>query len=316
MNRPEVSVVMSVFNGEPFLAEALDCILAQEGVNLEFIIVDDGSTDGSPGILDDHTRRDPRVRVIRQPNRGLTRALIHGCAVARGEFIARQDCDDVSLPGRLARLAGMLRTDAGLSFVSSAAEVIGPAGETLLVHQRPTNPDEATAMLLSRQGGPPGHGSVMFRRAAYEQVGGYRQQMYFAQDSDLWLRLALVGGLSYAPEVLYKYRVAPDSISGRLHPLKLAYADMVTELHEARLAGRDEFPILERAAALRRQPDASGQPAQTSEGRTNYFIARCLIQRGDSRALSYLRHSLRDEPWFLRAWASLAQAAWLRWIKR
>jgi glycosyltransferase involved in cell wall biosynthesis len=81
---PLVSVVLSVFNGERYLASAMESILSQEDVSLELIAVDDGSTDGSAAILDGYARGDSRLRVLRQPNRGLTQALVRGCAEARG----------------------------------------------------------------------------------------------------------------------------------------------------------------------------------------------------------------------------------------
>src|SRR6187455_3363395 len=99
---PLVSVVMSVYNGAKCLRDSVQSVLAQEGVDFEFIIVDDGSTDASGSLLSEFAESDSRVRVIHQHNRGLTRALIQGCAAARGPFIARQDCGDLSLPGRLA----------------------------------------------------------------------------------------------------------------------------------------------------------------------------------------------------------------------
>src|SRR5919197_1200716 len=98
---PEVSVVMSVYNGAANLRETIDSILNQEGVSLEFIIVNDGSTDESPRILAEYAERDLRINIIRQENQGLTRALIRGCAAAQGTYIARQDTGDISLPGRL-----------------------------------------------------------------------------------------------------------------------------------------------------------------------------------------------------------------------
>ena len=97
----EISVVMSVHNGGSDLADTMNSILSQERVQLEFIVVNDGSTDQTGQILDEYMRRDNRVRVIHQENTGLTRALIRGCAAATGEFIARQDAGDRSLPGRL-----------------------------------------------------------------------------------------------------------------------------------------------------------------------------------------------------------------------
>src|SRR6056297_3621885 len=99
--RPDVSVVMSVYNNADSLPAALESILSQEGVALEFIVIDDGSTDGSGTILDEAAARDPRLKVIHKQNEGLTKALIEGCAMASAPWIARQDADDLSLPGRL-----------------------------------------------------------------------------------------------------------------------------------------------------------------------------------------------------------------------
>src|SRR4029079_15350055 len=100
---PDVSVVMSVYNGAETLHETMESILSQERVAIEFIIINDGSTDGSDDILSQYARKDPRVRVIHQKNKGLTCALIRGCEEAKGEYIARQDVGDVSMPDRLRR---------------------------------------------------------------------------------------------------------------------------------------------------------------------------------------------------------------------
>ena len=102
---PRVSVVMPVRNGERFLREAIDSTLAQSLTDLELVVVDDGSTDGTPSILDDSAERDPRVRVERQEQGGLTVAINAGCGLARAPLIARMDADDVMLPDRLERQA-------------------------------------------------------------------------------------------------------------------------------------------------------------------------------------------------------------------
>ena len=96
MSTPEVSVLMSVYNGARYLRAAIESVLSQQGVDFELLAVNDGSTDKSGSILDEYAARDPSVRVIHQENLGLTRALIRGCNEARGRFIARQDADDVS----------------------------------------------------------------------------------------------------------------------------------------------------------------------------------------------------------------------------
>lgn len=314
--RPEVSVVMSLYNDARHVRASLVSLLGQQGVDFEVVIVDDGSSDGSATIAAEFAESDTRVRVARQENQGLTRALIHGCALTRGDFICRQDADDESLPGRLAALLALMRADPSLSFVSSSAAMIGPCDELLYVHQRRGPAELATRRFLARELGPPGHGSVMFRRERYEQVGGYRPELYYAQDSDLWLRLAMVGRLDYAPEVLYRYRVSPESISGRLHPLKLPFAQAIDELHAARLAGRDERPILERAARLPVRMSDAQRPLRTSADATHYFIGRLLLGRSDGRAFGYLLGAIRRNPLNVRAWWSLPRATLLRLISR
>ena len=97
---------MSVYNGATELSVTIDSVLTQDGVGLEFIIVNDGSTDATGSLLDDYARRDARVRVIHQENKGLTASLIRGCAAANGEFIARQDVGDISLGGTVGSTAG------------------------------------------------------------------------------------------------------------------------------------------------------------------------------------------------------------------
>lgn len=300
---PEVSVVMSVYNGARYLRAAVESILNQQGVFFEFVIVNDGSTDESGTILDEYSAQDPRLRVIHQKNTGLTRALIRGCMQARGEFIARQDADDVSLPGRLAGLANLLRSDDRLAFVSSHVNVIGPAGELLLTHTRPSDPREATALLLDVKFGPPGHGSVMFRRAIYESVGGYRPEFYFAQDSDLWLRLAERGWLGNVPEVLYQYRVVPESISGNLNPSKLAFAESVHDCRMLRLQGISEEPVLSRCRQFRK---GDFKPCRRAEAATLYFLGRNLMATHLTISARYLLRCLARQPWHLRAWACLA----------
>src|SRR4051812_12365063 len=114
---PVVSVVTSVHNGAAYLRDSLHSVLDQEGVAFEVIALDDGSTDGTPDILR-QLAAGGRLRVISQENQGLTRALHTGCLAARGEFIARHDADDRSLPGRLAKQAALLRADPSLSMAS------------------------------------------------------------------------------------------------------------------------------------------------------------------------------------------------------
>ena len=300
---PTVSVVMSVYNGADHVAQAVESVLAQDGVDFEFIIVNDGSQDESPQIVDRYAVENSRIRPIHQENRGLTQALIRGCAEARGEFIARQDADDLSLPGRLHKLHGLLRTNERVAFVSSWAQVYGPKGELLDELRRPQGPEEATDLLLNGRTGPPGHGTVMFRRSAYEKVGGYRPEFYFSQDSDLWLRLGEVGLLAYCPEFLYAFRYDVQSISSSYRAAQRQLGEIVHDCRRDRLEGRDESASLARAAAIRPPFPNLGRKDRV---RGPYFIAGCLRARGDRRAADYYWMAIGHRPWLLAAWWGLA----------
>lgn len=307
MSSPEVSVVMGVYNGMPHLEQAVASILSQEDVDLEFIIVDDGSTDATADWLADLARQDGRIRVLRQANAGLTRALIRGCQSARGRYIARQDSDDLSLPGRLKAQRDLLAEDPSLAFVSCWSQVVGPQQELLMEVAPAADPASATRALLERISGPAGHGSVMMRAEAYRAVGGYRWQFYYAQDSDLWLRLGQHGQFAFVPSFLYRYQIDAASISGSRNTLKAPFAEAVTELFEARLAGRDEAPILTRMASLPTRA-SEAQSHRCTAYVTQYFIGNRLLQRRDRRSAAYLLSSLLQRPSYWRAWFKLPLA--------
>ena len=316
---PEISVVMSACNDAAHLPRAIESILSQEGVGIEFIIVNDGSTDGSERILGDYARRDPRIRVLEQSNRGLTLALIRGCAEARGEFIARQDADDESMPGRLQRLARRLNSDARLAFASSWAQTVGPEGELMADLTRPEDPVVATSELLDQRIGPPGHGSVMFRRRTYEEVGGYRPEFYYGQDSDLWLRLAARDMIAYEQAFLYRFRYDPRGISGRQRRLQKLFGEIGRECHAARRRGESEEGLLAEAAKLKAGILASRGTAPSSGMALSagyYFVGAALERRGDVRAAGYLWQAIRRNPLHARAWAKLARLTLRRGRRR
>jgi hypothetical protein len=200
---PKVTVLMSVYNAEKYLHEAMDSILNQTFQDYEFIIVNDGSTDSTLGILQGY--RDPRISIINNPkNIGLTKSLNKGLKFAKGEYIARQDADDISLPGRLARQLNFMQAHPEVGGVGTWADIINPQGERLRTVQGPTNHDEICAHLLIHN--PFVHTSMFVRRQTLGKVGGYQEELRYAQDYDLWWRLAQVGRVAVIPEVLVKRR--------------------------------------------------------------------------------------------------------------
>lgn len=301
---PHVSVVMATCNGERYLRQAVESVLDQEDVDLELVVVDDGSTDGTAGLLEAFCTADSRVVVHRQENAGLTRALALGCAAARAPLIARQDDDDVSLPGRLRKLADALDDHPGASVVASWVESIGPADEPLFRTEFPEGLEAGTHAVLSA-GRSPFHPSVMFRKADYEAVGGYRPEFYYAQDADLWYRLADRGGFLFLPDVLFRFRISESSISARNRESQQRLMALAMACREARAAGRSEEPLLREAAEIR--------PGRAPAGRSNrgagaYFIGRALLRNRDPRALGYLRRYASIRPLDPKGWVSLLQA--------
>ncbi len=203
---------MSVFNGERFLADAIESIRRQTVEELEFIIVDDGSTDNSPAIAQDHARRDSRLRVLRKPHAGLADALNCGCQAARAEFIARMDADDIAFADRLERQIAILE-GGHVSAVGGAAVVIDVLGAPQYLLRYPQSHDEIGAALI--RWNCIAHPTVALRRSALETVGGYRRAFLHAEDYDLWLRLSERFKLqNLADPVLYLRRHA-GQVSGR-----------------------------------------------------------------------------------------------------
>jgi glycosyltransferase involved in cell wall biosynthesis len=303
-----ISVVMGVYDGEATLPATLDGILAQTERDFELIAVDDGSRDGTPGILARYAGHDPRVRVIRRANAGLTRALIAGCAAARGVYIARHDAGDLSHPRRFELQKAALDADAGLSFVSCATQYAGPDLEPLYV-VRGTGVAATPAYVLDptathgMSDGPTSHASAMFRRDAYEQAGGYRPQFYYGQDWDLWYRLAEIGKFQALSEILYTLRVTPDSISMGARRQQEAISALSLQALAARQRGESDAPTLAAAEKIGRVQSRG----LCRRSRGLYFIGEALRRNGDARAAKYLFQSAVRCPLLLRAW--------LRWLQ-
>jgi glycosyltransferase involved in cell wall biosynthesis len=207
---PRVSVVMSVHNGARHLSEALAGIFDQTCTDFEFLVIDDGSADETPQVL--AAVNDPRMRVIRQQQMGLTRSLIKAMSLARGEYVARQDADDVSMAGRLEQQAEFLETHPEVALVGSAVIAITEDGNRIAEYPCPTRHCDLVAQ-LNQARNPLPHTSYMLRRAAVLKVGGYREVFRKAQDYDLLLRTSEHFGLASIAEPLCKLRLVSDSVT-------------------------------------------------------------------------------------------------------
>jgi glycosyltransferase involved in cell wall biosynthesis len=211
-HRPRISVVMPVYNARPYVAEAIESILRQTFIAFEFLIIDDGSTDGSSQIIDAYAAKDRRIRVVRQENRGLITSLNTGCEMARGEYLARMDGDDISLPGRLQRQAGFLEDHPKVGVVGTSVQRILGNGEPAGLWRVPLTAGGIRWHLLLKTGLV--HAATMIRRDLFREVGGYRanDSVLHAEDYDLWLRLSARTDFANLPQFLYVVRRHRESI--------------------------------------------------------------------------------------------------------
>lgn len=198
---PDVSVVMAVKDGERYVEKAIRSILGQTFEKFELIVIDDGSSDRTPEILDRFS--DPRLRVLTQTNQGLAASLNKGVRVARSSLIARMDADDVCEPERLEKQVAFMSDRPEIGLLGAATRVIDEAGKELRTWTPPLDDAQIRNELI--QANQFAHPSVMFRKDVFEAVGGYAD-MPFAQDYDLWLRMAGVCKLANLPEPLLQRR--------------------------------------------------------------------------------------------------------------
>lgn len=275
---PAVSVCMPVYNGERYLREAVDSILNQSFGDFELLILDGGSTDGSPAILQDYAARDPRIRLTSRPGMRLTASLNEMLDQARGEFIARMDADDISLPERLERQVQYLRGHPECVLVGSAALVIDPEGDPLSVWFTETTHEvlDARNLDLSLLESSLCHPAVMMRRRIVLDAGKYDMGC-LAEDLDLWLRLAERGRLANLPEPLLKYR---------FHSSNKNRADRAQD------ALRQIIVQARRRRGLPEQP-SSPPPAPPSTGPESYHALWAWQALGSGHVRTARKHARR-----------------------
>ena len=214
MLNPKVDVVIPVYNAATTLEEAIRSIQTQTLCEIRIILIDDGSTDGTPAILARIAERDSRVLIIRQRNSGIVDALNAGLQACRAKYIARHDADDLARPDRLEKQVRFLDNNPAVDAVSGAFRHIDLdgkwTGETITFPP----PSEVDPTWVPAKEPYLSHPFLVVRRSAFEAVGGYRY-VFHAEDADLYWRLQERGVLHNLPDVLGDYRLNPLSISSR-----------------------------------------------------------------------------------------------------
>ena len=209
---PVVSVLMSCYNGEKWIGDAIESVLNQTFRDFEFIIIDDGSKDKSLEIMKDYSAKDSRIRIIEKENTGLPDSLNVGIKEAKGDWIARIDTDDLCEPQRLEKQFDLTTSDPELVLIGSAYHEIDEEGRVQKLQLYPENHPELKKNLLHKKRFF-AHSSAFYKTEIVRKAGGYRPRIKKSEDYDLWLRLAETGKLACIPEPLIRFRIHPGQIS-------------------------------------------------------------------------------------------------------
>ena len=294
---PAVSVLMPVYNAERYVVEAVESILSQTFQDYEFLIINDGSTDGSLAILERYAAQDERIRLISRENRGLVVTLNEGIDVARAPLIARMDADDISFPRRFEKQVAFLETHPecvalGVSVLAIDAEgaVLGEG-----LNAKYTSHEAIDGAHLQSVFGVICHPSVVMRREVLLSVQGYRPDYPVAEDVDLFLRLAEAGRLANLPDILLKYR---------------QHLSSATKAHHA--ASQQSAHLALKDACRRRGLPAPPFPKITRAKNAAAYYGACARQALRAGNVATARkHAWRAfirSPWSVASWRVLVGA--------
>lgn len=269
---PAVSVIMASYNHESFVAKAVSTVLEQTFVDLELIVVDDGSSDATPDVV--ASIKDPRVTLIRMPVNRAVHPRNLGLTHARGRYVAIQNSDDEWLPEKLALQVSAMEADRNVSACFTAVTIIDEAGI-------PTTGTWADQLFITEELSQTGWlrrffdigncvalPSAMVRRAQLNALGGFRASLIQLGDFDLWIRLAALGRLRWLPEAVTRLRIvdnanlsAPSPIATRRSQLEHAivwerylepplldiFGQVFGDVSEAKSAGARKVALAQRA---------------------------------------------------------------------
>lgn len=279
---------MAVHNGGRHLREAVDSVLRQTHANFEFVIVDDGSLDDSRAII--RGCDDPRIRLlVNERNLGLSASLNRGLAEARTSLVARQDADDISELDRVERQVAFMEAQPDVALLGSGYRKVDEHGAVMGERVLPTDATTLRWRLLFYC--PFVHGAVMFRRAAVENVGLYDTGLRYSMDRDLWSRLALRSVVANLPDLLFRYRLSPESMTATYGGVREESATVTTRTRQRFLAGMEPVTAADLDVKVASPAMLDIPSADRLSHARNY--ARELLHL-QSRFSSFYRLSLHD----------------------
>ncbi len=235
---PKISIVMSVFNNEADVGEAIESMLKQSFDDFEFIIINDASTDNSALIIDGYRQKDSRIHLIHnETNRKLAASLNRGIQLATGEFVARMDADDVAMTERLQVQYDYMKAHTEVAVCGTWIELYENAAVVWKTNETSEKANCAAFFESCFH-----HPTVMIRKSVLDQFGAYDETVQFAQDCHLWSRLAFDHQqiLNNIPQILLRYRSHPDKLRDQYRSDQY---DKATELRKKNLTRLNLLPI-------------------------------------------------------------------------
>lgn len=212
MQHKLVSIILSVYNGEQYLEDCIQSVLAQSYKEFEFIIINDGSKDGSLSILRESEKKDKRIIVVDKENSGLTKSLNIGVKKAQGDYITRIDADDLWTPNKLQVQVDFMDANPDILLSGSRINFIDGLGNPLPDEKDldALNDEEIRKVYLFKN--PFCHSSVIFRSQVVNEIGAYNETFQFAQDYEYWYRIMKLGKVEVISEELVSRRISDDMI--------------------------------------------------------------------------------------------------------
>jgi len=296
MVQPTVSVVLPVWNGEKYLAEAIHSMTSQTFESFELLVVDNGSTDRTRAIALEFARNDGRILVLAREHRGVAEASNAGIDAARGRYVARMDADDISHPLRLQKQIAFLDANPGCVAVGSHIRIIDAEGKPIGSWPLPEHHEEIVDRMM-KGSLCLAHPSAVMRTEAVRSAGGYRPICVPAEDLDLWIRMSELGEFANLPEQLLSYRRHMDAVGVRERE---GQTIMISSLINTARRNRGLGSVKLRFAA------------STGDSRCDYHFecARIALRSGRRRAaIKHAWASIVSAPLWLPSYAALAACA-------